>query len=110
VRTTGAVYAGLLVALVAFAAGVILFLQPSGESGQRLGLFFGLVGVASTALVGALRADVAASGMNGGLDDRIRAAVAAANGDRRLHDPTVPTASTADPVPADTASSSVSTP
>jgi hypothetical protein len=48
--------------------------------------------------------------MNGGLDDRIRAAVAAANGDRRLHDPTVPTASTADPVPADTASSSVSTP
>lgn len=85
-RTTGAAYAALLVVLVGFGLGAILFLSPGNESTQRLGLFFGLAGTAAACLVAAIRADVAATRLNGGLDERIRRAVTVASGDRRLHD------------------------
>jgi hypothetical protein len=65
----------------------VLFVSPGGEATQRLGLLFALLGTAMAALVGALRSDQAASGLNGGLDARIQAAVFQAQAVRRATDP-----------------------
>ena len=87
-KTSGAVYAALLVVCVGFGLGAILLLQPGPESTQRLGLFFGLVGTAAAALVSAIRSDRAANAVtNGELRETVRRGVTAASGERRYHDP-----------------------
>lgn len=70
---------GGLTAVCLFALAAILFVAPSEESMQRLGLFFGMIGVVITTLVGMLRSDQAAKQTNGSLDARIQTAVRNAN-------------------------------
>jgi len=77
---------GGLTAIVAFALAAVLFIQPGPESSQRLGLFFGMVGVVITTLVGMLRSDQAAKQTNGSLDARIQAGVHRAMNARRAGD------------------------
>jgi len=74
---------GGITAVVAFALAAVLFIQPGEESAQRLGLFFGMVGVVITTLVGMLRSDQAAKQTNGSLDARIQANVHRALGQRK---------------------------
>lgn len=88
--STLGVVGGLTAALL-FALAAVLFVAEGPESTQRLGLFFGVLGIAITALVGMLRSDQAAKQTNGSLDDRIRAGVFQAMNARRAgDDPTTP--------------------
>lgn len=77
---------GLLAALVAFALAGVLLIQPGPESNQRLALFFGIVGVAVTAVVGLIKSDQSATQTNGTLDKRIEDALLRAQSNRRASD------------------------
>lgn len=86
-KPSAAIVIGALVAVVAMALAAILFIGPESDAAtQRLGLFFGLIGLVVTSLLAVLRADQAATQTNGKLDARIRAAVLEAQKDRRRHD------------------------
>jgi O-antigen ligase len=90
------IVAGLILLGVIGLVGVIA-VQPGVDALERLGLLFGLIGTGAAALVAALRADAAAidaksiaTSINGTLDERIKAAVVAANSERRFTDDSTP--------------------
>lgn len=80
-----AVYA-LLAVLIAFALAAVLLIPAGPEANQRLGLFFGALGVGIAAVVGLIKADQAAHNTNGALDGRIEAALLRAQSSRRRSD------------------------
>lgn len=75
-----------IIAIAMLGLAAVLFVGEGSESAQRLALVFGVIGSAMAALVSALRADQAASSLNGGMDDRIRRAVFEAQAVRRSSD------------------------
>jgi hypothetical protein len=78
---------GALVVFGAFGLAATLFIADTSASGERLGLLFALFGTIVAALIGALRADQAASStgassniaqaLNGNFDARVRNAARA---------------------------------
>jgi len=88
-----------MIVIAAFGLAAILFVDQGPESNERLGLFFALIGTATAALVGALRADQTKSQTNGSLDARIQEAVYQANAVRRKSDVTPPEAESNDESP-----------
>lgn len=77
-----AIIGGLTVALC-LALAAVLLVAPGDESMTRLGLFFGVLGTVTAALIGMLRADQGAKQTNGSLDGRIESAVYRAQAVRR---------------------------
>jgi hypothetical protein len=77
---------GGLTAFGLMALAAVLFIQPGSEAEQRLALFFGLLSIVVTSLVGMLKADQSAKQTNGSLDARIHDAVLAAMSSRRASD------------------------
>ena len=97
-RSSGAMFGALLIMLCGIGLAGVMFVQgsPCPEGGQacsndalqRLGLLFGLLGLAAPSLVAALKSDQAANKLtNGGLQDEVRRAILAASGERRHYDP-----------------------
>jgi hypothetical protein len=78
---------GALVVFGAFGLAAVLFMSETGPATERLGLLFALFGTIVAALIGALRADQAATStnassniataLNGSFDGRVRNAVRA---------------------------------
>jgi len=85
-----------MIVIAAFGLAAILFVDQGPESNERLGLFFALIGTATAALVGALRADQTKQQTNGSLDQRIQDAVFQANAVRRKSDVIPPEADNAE--------------
>lgn len=75
-----------IIAVAMLSLAAVLLVAEGSESTSRLALVFGVIGSAMAALVSALRADQAASSLNGGMDDRIRRAVFEAQAVRRSSD------------------------
>lgn len=95
--TSASVIIGAIVAFGLMSTAAVLFVSGDAST-ERIGLLFAALAPMTLALVAALRADHAAkqtapSGdiaqrLNGGLDERIQVAVAAALADRAAHHPT----------------------
>ena len=77
----------VLAALIFFGLAGVLFISEGPESTPRLGLLFGLLGLAIPTLLGALKATQAQEQTNGKLDDRIEAGVLRAMAARRKGNP-----------------------
>lgn len=77
----------VLSALIFFGLAGVLFISEGPESTSRLGLLFGLLGLAVPTLLGALKASQAQQQTNGKLEDRIEAGVLRAMATRRKRDP-----------------------
>lgn len=85
-RLSTAAIVGGLTAFGCMALAAIILVGDTQDAMQRIGLFFGFIGIVIPTLLGMLRSDQAAKQTNGSLDERIEAALLRAQSARRRTD------------------------